>query len=51
MAQTSVADPDPHSICHLDPDPASECGSGSSYVKFVPKDEIYYDQQSFKRKY
>ncbi len=31
MVFISIADPDPHSICPLNPDPASECGSASSY--------------------
>jgi hypothetical protein len=46
----SIADPDPHSICHLEPDPASECGFGSSYLTIGAKSpEIYYDQRNFRR--
>ncbi len=45
----SIADPDPHSICPLGPDPASECGSGSSYLTIGAKSpEIYYDQRNFR---
>jgi hypothetical protein len=33
--ESRVADQDPHSIGLLDPDPASECGSGSSYMFFM----------------
>jgi hypothetical protein len=37
MVFISIADPDPHSICPLNPDPASECGSASSYLNIGAK--------------
>jgi hypothetical protein len=35
----SAADPDRHSICPLDKDPASECGFGSSYLNISAKSQ------------
>jgi hypothetical protein len=39
LVAASVSDPDPNSIGFLDPDPHSECGSGSRSVK-LSKTEV-----------
>jgi hypothetical protein len=42
-----VADPDPHSVCLLDQEPASKCGSGSGCLKICAKSRIYFVQRSY----